>query len=46
MPRMCVLFYLGKTYYLCAPGCKVAFEKDPEKHLKAVTGGGHHHHGH
>jgi len=26
--------YEGKTYYFCAPGCKVAFEKDPEKYLK------------
>ena len=29
--------YDGKTYYFCAPGCKRAFEKDPEKFL---TGGG------
>jgi YHS domain-containing protein len=36
----------GKTYYFCAPGCKVAFEKDPEKYLRAGTGSGHHHHGH
>ncbi len=26
--------YEDKTYYFCAPGCKVAFEKDPEKYLK------------
>ncbi len=26
--------YEGKTYYFCAPGCKVAFERDPEKYLK------------
>jgi Cu+-exporting ATPase len=26
--------YKGKTYYFCAPGCKVAFEKNPEKYLK------------
>ena len=25
--------YKGKTYYFCAPGCKVAFEKDPEKYI-------------
>ncbi|MBU0702720.1 MAG: YHS domain-containing protein [Chloroflexi bacterium] len=24
--------YKGKTYYFCAPGCKTAFEKDPEKY--------------
>lgn len=29
--------YKGKTYYFCAPGCKVAFEKDPEKYLKAAA---------
>ena len=23
----------GKTYYFCAPGCKVAFDEDPGKHL-------------
>jgi YHS domain-containing protein len=40
--------YKGKTYYFCAPGCKVAFEKDPEKYLKAEAEGkehGHSHHG-
>lgn len=29
--------YEGKTYYFCAPGCKRAFEKDPEKF---ISGGG------
>jgi Cu+-exporting ATPase len=39
--------YKGETYYFCAPGCKVAFEKDPEKYLEETQGsGGHHHHGH
>ena len=23
----------GTTYYFCAPGCKVAFDRDPEKYL-------------
>ncbi len=32
--------YMGKTYYLCSQGCKVAFEKDPEKYLR---GEGKHH---
>jgi len=27
--------YEGETYYFCARGCKVAFDKDPEKYLKA-----------
>ena len=26
--------YKGKTYYFCAPGCKVAFERNPEKYVK------------
>ena len=26
--------YKGKTYYFCAPGCKNAFDKNPEKYLK------------
>lgn len=25
--------YGGRTYYFCAPGCKRAFEADPEKYL-------------
>lgn len=24
--------YKGKTYYFCAQGCKVAFDKEPEKY--------------
>jgi len=27
--------YKGKTYYFCAPGCKIAFEENPEKYLEA-----------
>jgi len=26
--------YKGKIYYFCAPGCKKAFDADPEKYLK------------
>jgi len=29
--------YQGKTYYFCSPGCKAAFDRDPERFLK---GGG------
>lgn len=25
--------YKGKTYYFCAPGCKRAFEEEPELYL-------------
>jgi YHS domain-containing protein len=34
--------YKGKTYYFCAPGCKKAFDADPEKY----AGGGGHEAGH
>jgi len=36
--------YKGKTYYFCAPGCKAAFDKEPEKYLGEHAG--HEHHGH
>ena len=41
----------GTTYYFCAPGCKVAFDKEPEKYLAeaGVQSGesdGHEHHDH
>jgi len=26
--------YKGVTYYFCARGCKVAFDRDPEKYLR------------
>jgi YHS domain-containing protein len=34
--------YKGKTYYFCAPGCKKAFDENPEKYLGGETakGGG------
>ena len=25
--------YKGKTYYFCAPGCKTAFEEEPEVYI-------------
>ena len=28
--------YQGKTYYFCAPGCKKAFEKEPEKYVQGT----------
>ncbi len=31
--------YKGKTYYFCAPGCKKAFEEEPEVY---ISGGGSH----
>ena len=33
----------GINYYFCAPGCKNAFDDDPEKYL---DGGGGHDHSH
>lgn len=39
--------YQGQTYYFCAPGCKAAFEKAPEKYVGSSMGGhGMHHGGH
>jgi YHS domain-containing protein len=32
--------YEGKTYYFCAPGCKKAFEKEPQKYVSATQGTG------
>jgi YHS domain-containing protein len=29
--------YKGKKYYFCAKGCKVAFDKAPEKYLAKKT---------
>ena len=25
--------YMGKTYYFCAPGCKKAFDENPDKYI-------------
>jgi len=30
--------YQGKTYYFCSPGCKIDFDKEPQKY---VNGGMH-----
>ena len=27
--------YNGETYYFCAPGCKKAFEENPEEYIGA-----------
>jgi YHS domain-containing protein len=27
--------YKGKTYYFCAPGCKVTFDENPTMYIKA-----------
>ena len=35
----------GTTYYFCAPGCKVDFDKEPDKYL-AEEGAEHEDHGH
>jgi YHS domain-containing protein len=36
--------YNGQTYYFCSKGCKVAFDRDPEKYVNAS--GSHEGHGH
>ena len=33
--------YQGKTYYFCAPGCKKAFEKEPEKYVQGTASSSH-----
>jgi YHS domain-containing protein len=34
--------YQGETYYFCSPGCKTAFDKEPEKYVGGEAGHGHH----
>lgn len=34
--------YQGKTYYFCSPGCKQAFDREPEKYISSESG--HHSH--
>lgn len=29
--------YQGTTYYFCSPGCKKAFEKEPQKYVHQAT---------
>ncbi len=29
--------YLGQTYYFCSTGCKKAFDKEPQKYVKAQS---------
>lgn len=31
--------YQGQTYYFCAPGCKKAFDREPEKYVDAAAAG-------
>ncbi len=31
--------YQGTTYYFCAPGCKVAFDGEPQKYLAGQPAG-------
>jgi YHS domain-containing protein len=33
--------YNSQTIYFCAKGCKVAFDKDPEKYLSGDKGHSH-----
>ncbi len=37
--------YKGKTYYFCAPGCKTAFEEEPEMYISGNTKDCGHGHG-
>jgi Cu+-exporting ATPase len=31
--------YQGKEYYFCSLGCKLDFDRDPEKYVSNVQGG-------
>lgn len=31
--------YEEQLYYFCAPGCKLSFDKTPQKHLGIPAGG-------
>jgi len=37
--------YQGTTYFFCSPGCKKAFEKEPQKYVgkSEVSHSGHNH---
>jgi YHS domain-containing protein len=35
--------YKGTMYYFCSPGCKKAFDKEPEKYIKTEEQTQHHH---
>ena len=36
--------YQGKTYHFCVPGCKVSFNREPEKHIRQRESHDDHHH--
>ncbi len=38
--------YRGTTYYFCAPGCRRAFEQDPDRYLSQEATDAHSHAGH
>jgi YHS domain-containing protein len=31
--------YKGQTYYFCSPGCKRAFDQDPQKYVEGGAAG-------
>lgn len=35
--------YKGQTYYFCSPGCKKAFDQEPEKYAGKEPTGSHQH---
>lgn len=38
--------YQGETYYFCSPGCKSAFDREPEKYLAMRNAPDEHSHHH
>jgi len=35
--------YQGQTYYFCSPGCKQAFDEEPQKYVGQAQAHGVHH---
>lgn len=38
--------YKGQTYYFCSPGCKAAFDNEPERYVGKTTAAEHGGQGH
>ena len=36
--------YQGQTYYFCSPGCKKAFDKEPQQYVGTKQDHSSHHH--
>lgn len=36
--------YQGQTFYFCSPGCKKAFDKEPDKYVRKIDSSHSSHH--